>query len=102
MNILSRIFSRKKEAPVLALPEPPSGAANYSFCETLAAYTWHIRPLTSKGKKYSGGADTLALCGSKASWDLMGIITLKSLQSSSVCAGCRRNFVALQIKGMKE
>lgn len=46
----------------------------YAFCETVHASgtsPWHIRELTSAGKKLGGGADTLALCGRKASWDLI-------------------------------
>ena len=43
---------------------------NYSFCETIAAYVWHIRPLTDAGRKLGGGADTEALCGAKALWDI--------------------------------
>ncbi len=31
---------------------------------------WHIRPLTEKGPKFGGGADTLALCDLKVAWDL--------------------------------
>jgi hypothetical protein len=26
----------------------------YSFCESVAAYVWHIRPLTSVGRKLGG------------------------------------------------
>lgn len=88
MNILSRIFKSRKSTPT----PPPDQSDTYSYCETLAAYSWHIRPLTSKGKKFGGGADTLALCGAKASWDLIAPITLRSLQSSSICATCRRNW----------
>ena len=45
----------------------------YAYCEGMFASStsfWHIRKLSSKGRKPSGGADTLALCGHKVSWDL--------------------------------
>ena len=44
--------------------------ANLIACETVAAITIHLRPLGDAGPKYGGGADTLALCGAKVSWDL--------------------------------
>jgi len=45
----------------------------YSFYETTTARPlapWHIRPLTSVGQKFGGGADTKALCDTNVSWDL--------------------------------
>jgi hypothetical protein len=48
----------------------------YSFCETTAAYVWHIRPLTDAGYKLSGNADTLSLCGMKVAWDIKAPINL--------------------------
>jgi hypothetical protein len=49
----------------------------YSFCESSAAgplSPWHIRLLTSAGKKPSGGVDTESLCGHVTrkfgGWDL--------------------------------
>jgi len=45
----------------------------YSFCETVTATgtsPWHIRKLTEKGKKLSGGADSPSLCGKVVAWDL--------------------------------
>jgi hypothetical protein len=45
----------------------------YSFCEASTAGSrsrWHIRPLTRMGKKLSGGADTMALCGRQVAWDI--------------------------------
>jgi hypothetical protein len=50
----------------------------YSFCENAGAGSmslWHIRPLTEKGRKLGGGADTLALCGWKVNWDLLDELT---------------------------
>jgi len=40
--------------------------AKYAFCESSTAGSlapWHMRPLTLKGKKLSGGIDTRSLCG---------------------------------------
>jgi hypothetical protein len=59
----------------------------YSFCETLAAYAWHIRPLTAKGRKLSGGADTKTLCGLEAAWDIKAPILIAD-RSSGVCRKC--------------
>lgn len=42
----------------------------FSYCETIAAYKWHIRQLTDKGRKLGGGADTNALCGAPVKWDV--------------------------------
>jgi hypothetical protein len=41
-----------------------------SWCETRAANLYHLRWLTPAGRKLNGGADTLALCGAKALWDV--------------------------------
>lgn len=46
---------------------------DYAYCETITAGSttpWHVRELTAKGKRLSGGADTRALCGRQVSWDL--------------------------------
>ena len=45
----------------------------YAFCEPDTAGSlskWHIRKLTDKGLKLSGGADTPSLCGREMSWDI--------------------------------
>jgi hypothetical protein len=52
----------------------------YSFCESVAASgrsPWHIRRVTDKGRKLSGGADTPTLCGRDlhGGWDLSSEIT---------------------------
>jgi len=42
-----------------------------SYCETMAAIgMWHIRVLTDNGRKISGGADSMTLCGLDAAWDV--------------------------------
>ena len=62
----------------------------YSFCETVTAggaSPWHIRKLTSKGKKLGGGADTKALCGRPVGWDIKANINDHALRVC--CQGCR-------------
>lgn len=61
----------------------------YSFCETVhagAATPWHIRELTAIGRKLGGGADTLALCGTKVSWDVTAPVDGPAL--ASACTRC--------------
>jgi hypothetical protein len=59
----------------------------YIFCETMAAYLWHIRKLGDAGPKFSGGADTVTLCGVLPSWDIRCEITETSLSSGEFGAG---------------
>jgi hypothetical protein len=61
----------------------------YSFCEAATAGSisrWHIRPLTSIGKKLGGGADTLALCGRQVSWDVNCNVHPAALEGA--CPAC--------------
>jgi len=63
----------------------------YSFCENCHAgpfSKWHIRPLTDKGKKLGGGADTLALCGKKVHWDKGVEFSFHHLEKNC-CKKCR-------------
>jgi hypothetical protein len=65
----------------------------FSFCETVIAgplSRWHIRPLTEKGKKLGGGADTVALCGKKVAWDLNVDITDRHLEHC--CPQCAKAY----------
>ena len=65
----------------------------YSFCETATAgprSRWHIRQLTEKGRKPSGGADTPSLCGLDVAWDLEVDITTHHLSHS--CPECTKKF----------
>lgn len=59
----------------------------YSFCETIVAYVWHIRPLTGVGRKLNGGAYTTALCGAKVVWDIGSPINL-SPPLDGLCRRC--------------
>lgn len=62
----------------------------HSYCETWVAGSdspWHIRILTSVGKKFNGGADTPSLCGREMSWDRAPVVTKKPL--GKVCAKCQ-------------
>lgn len=72
--------------PLYKEPEP---VLDFSFCETATAgpqTRWHIRPLTDRGRKLGGGADTPALCGVKVSWDLSTPINYHHLRHC--CAKC--------------
>jgi hypothetical protein len=62
---------------------------DYSFCETVHVGShsrWHIRKLSNVGQKFSGGADTPALCEAVVSWDLKTKITEISLKNA--CSKC--------------
>jgi hypothetical protein len=62
---------------------------SYSFCESAWAgpmSRWHIRPLTSVGRKLGGGADTASLCGRRMAWDLEVVITTHHL--GHACRDC--------------
>jgi hypothetical protein len=62
----------------------------YAFCETVHAgplSKWHIRKLTEKGLKLTGGADTKSLCGIEVAWDLRVEITAHHLEKSA-CTKC--------------
>src|ERR1035437_3732369 len=61
----------------------------YSFCETVAAYVWHIRPLTAVGRKLGGGADTLTLCDLKAAWDINTPVNVH-IPLDGICFKCRQ------------
>lgn len=57
-------------------------------CETVHAITVHLRRLSVAGVKYGGGADTLALCGAKAAWDLRNdYIQIARCRKCRVAAG---------------
>jgi len=67
---------------------------NYRFCETVTASSrsrWHIRELSAIGPKYSGGADTPALCGRQVSWDIHCNITANQVEGC--CATCKEIFL---------
>lgn len=51
--------------------DPIPGQENYSFCESATSSSlWHIRKLSDRGPRPTGGADTLSLCGDNMGWDL--------------------------------
>lgn len=69
--------------------EPEPEAPKFAFCETVAAgggSPWHIRQLTTRGKKLGGGADTPSLCGKQVSWDVRPDIN--ELQLTGACQAC--------------
>lgn len=66
---------------------------SYSFCEAVTASgasPWHIRKLTQAGRKLGGGADTLALCGRKVSWDLS--VPVPNTAPEYMCVRCKEEF----------
>jgi hypothetical protein len=67
----------------------------YSYCETLAAYVWHIRRLTAVGRKPSGGADTLALCKAQVLWDIQTPIN-DILRGDGMCHECLEKYKELR------
>lgn len=79
-----------RESPKMTVKEP-----RFSFCETASAgpqTPWHIRELTEVGFKFSGGADSLGLCGRKVGWDLNVAITQHHL--GHCCKECAAHFLA--------
>lgn len=70
-----------------------SAFSGYSFCESLWASSksrWHIRKLTSVGRKTGGGVDTASLCTHVQpgkGWDLEVPITEQHL--THCCEACR-------------
>jgi hypothetical protein len=56
--------------------KPKQPETKYALCERSMASPFsphHVRPLTAVGKKMSGGADTVALCGAEVAWDVSDI-----------------------------
>ena len=67
------------------------GSPEYSFCEMVTASAvspWHIRRLTSRGLMLGGGADTLAFCGRKVSWDLEVQLSRERVDATYTCVDC--------------
>jgi len=70
----------------------------YALCERATASPFsphHIRPLTAAGKKMSGGADTVALCGAEVAWDVSDVrldemdkLEAQQHESFRVCGHC--------------
>ena len=86
MNWFTKLFSRSRPQPTAPLPL-------HAFCENVAAGStspWHIRILTEKGKKTSGGADTPAMCGHVVHWDRQYPVSRAAvfLLDKDVCQKC--------------
>lgn len=63
----------------------------FTYCETLAAYRWHIREvLPGTEPLYTGfrGQQPTTLCELKSSWDLKVPITEKNLGAPGICVVC--------------
>ena len=68
----------------------------FSFCENTWAgpeTPWHIRSLDERGKKLTGGAYSLALCGHVVHWDLNVEITQHHL--GHCCRKCKKEYQIL-------
>ena len=63
----------------------------YSYCETIAAYVWHIRRLSDRGRFLGGGVDTLALCKARVAWDLKAPIN-DNLRGDGMCRECAEKY----------
>ena len=100
--IKKHLFDKCKVGDVMTPADIDSMEAGaYSFCETVFASSsspWHIRPLTAKGKKLGGGADTVALCGRVVAWDLNVKMTGFHL-SHNACKACLATLKAAKAKG---
>ena len=66
----------------------------YSFCETAWATAdspWHIRPLTSVGRRLGGGADTPALCSIRVAWDRERPVE-DGVYGFGICVRCKTEY----------
>jgi len=73
----------------------PMPVAEFSFCESSSAgpqSPWHLRELTSEGRKLGGGIDTRTLCGRvRAGWDLEVELTPFHLHTNT-CKDCLERY----------
>jgi hypothetical protein len=74
----------------------------YSFCEHVLASSsspWHIRELTTEGKKLTGGIDTSSLCGQiRRGWDLRSSPEDTKLSAPrTVCEACWKIWQKLRL-----
>ena len=92
-NIIARL--RKKYGGMLKNLTKSNPKIEFAFCESVHATStspWHIRKLTDKGLKLSGGADTKALCGLEVCWDLGVEIDPLYLEQPDCCDKCVSEF----------
>lgn len=76
----------------------------HAFCETISAHLTHIRPLTARGRKEGGGADTLALCDAEVLWDTETPFSARLVQAwdpwpYALCPACKAVFEEDQANG---
>jgi len=64
----------------------------YAYCETSAAYFWHIRKLDERGLKPGGigGEPAMTLCNQRAAWDIDVRIAPFDL---TACRKCREEYL---------
>lgn len=63
----------------------------FSFCESVMASGTsgiHIRILTGRGMRPSGGADTPSLCGREMAWDVPGVVNEATAADPRTCRQC--------------
>jgi len=69
-----------------------AAAPKYAFCESVLATPiskWHIRELTDKGLRLTGGIDSPSLCALiNKGWDLDVPIDLKNIKRYNTCLKC--------------
>jgi hypothetical protein len=70
----------------------PTTVETHSYCETWTdtpeKIFYHIRKLTSIGKKMDGGSDTPSLCGLVMNWDKAPLVT-NNPPTGCVCLACQ-------------
>ena len=63
----------------------------YAFCETASAFAKgpnHVRKLSTVGLLPSGGADTVALCGTTVAWDVAETTLENAISVNFTCRSC--------------
>jgi hypothetical protein len=95
MKLLSFL---KRSLTAAKKPKAETAAGpKYVFCETTAAYVWHVRKLSEQGIKLGGGADTKTLCGLRPSWDLKAPVAayahiVRDGQGNGICHKCLQEY----------
>lgn len=74
-------------------------AIRFTFCETVAAVTWHVRELkVSELPCYSGRVNPSSetLCGREQAWDIKCEVVAKAMRLPGICRNCAERWEALQ------
>ena len=65
-----------------------------TFCETMAAISWHVRRLTDgEEPNYNGykGEQPTALCGMRTAWDIRQDVNIPNLKHRGICKECTKH-----------